>query len=98
MTKEIDVSVQPGLLNNYDYLKTLSAKNLKLDVNEINTIKVIKRSIDARKKPLFRLRLLVYINESPKTDKSNFNFNPVETNKILIIVGSGPAGLFAALR
>jgi uncharacterized FAD-dependent dehydrogenase len=98
MTKEIDVAVQPGLLNNYDYLKTISAKNLKLDVNDINTIKVIKRSIDARKKPLFRLRLLVYINESPQTDKPNVNFNPVKLKKTLIIVGSGPAGLFAALR
>ncbi len=98
MIKEIDVAVQPGLLNNYDYLKTLSAKTLKLNINDINTIKVIKRSIDARKKPLFRLRLLVYINESPKTDKPKFNFNPVKTNKSVIIVGSGPAGLFAALR
>ena len=98
MIKEIDVAVQPGLLNNYDYLKTLTAKNLKLNIQEINTVKVIKRSIDARKKPLYRLRILVYINESPKLEKPKFNFNPVQANKSVIIVGSGPAGLFAAMR
>ena len=98
MTKEIDLTVQPGLLNNYDYLREQSAKKLKLDPNDINSVRVVKRSVDARKRPVFRLKLVVYVNELPKEEKPKFNFNPVKTNKSVIIVGSGPAGLFAALR
>lgn len=98
MTKELDLTVQPGLLNNYDYLREQSAKKLKLSINEIITVQVLKRSIDARKRPVYRLKLIVYVNESPKEEKPKFNFKPVDSNKSVIIIGSGPAGLFAALR
>ena len=98
MTKEIDLTVHPGLLNNYDYLREQSAKKLKLDVKDINSVKVLKRSIDARKSPVFKLKIMVYVNELPMEEKLKFNFKPVKSNKAVIIVGSGPAGLFAALR
>ena len=98
MIKELDLSVTPDFIHDYDYLKNLSAKKLKLNFNEINSVKVLKRSIDARKSPVFRLRVLVFVNESPTEEKPNFNFKPVSSNKKVIIVGSGPAGLFAALR
>ena len=98
MIKELDLSVTPDFIHDYDYLKNLSAKKLKLNFNEINSVKVLKRSIDARKSPVFRLRVLVFINESPTEEKPNFNFKPVSSDKKVIIVGSGPAGLFAALR
>ena len=98
MIKEIELTVQPGLLNNYDYLREQSSKKLKLDLKDISSVRVIKRSIDARKRPVFRLKLEVFINESPREEKPKFNFNPVKSNKSVIIVGSGPAGLFAALR
>ena len=98
MIKEVDLSVTPDFIHNYDFLKTLLAKKLKLNINEINSVKVLKRSIDARKSPIFRLRVLVFINESPTKEKTKFNFKPVASNKKVIIIGSGPAGLFAALR
>lgn len=98
MTKEIDVTIQPGLLHNYDYLKNLAAKKLNLDIKVVNSVRILKRSIDARKRPVFRLKMLVYVNESPIDQVLKFNFNPVKSNKSVIIIGSGPAGLFAALR
>ncbi len=98
MIKELDLSITPDFIHDYDYLKNLSAKKLKKNFNEINTVKVLKRSIDARKSPIFRIRVLVFINESPTEEKHNFNFKPVRSNKKVIIIGSGPAGLFAALR
>jgi len=98
MIKEIDLSVTPNNLQNYDLLKKLSSQKLRVDVSEINSIKVIKKSVDARKKPVFRLKVIVYVNESPIEENPIFNFKPVTSNKKVIIVGSGPAGLFAALR
>ena len=98
MIKEIDISVPPSFIKNYEFIKKQSAKKLKLNFNEINSVVILKRSIDARKKPVFRLRVNVFINESPAEREIEFNFNPVSENKKVIIIGSGPAGLFAALR
>ncbi len=98
MIKEIDISVPPHFIENYEFIKKQSAKKLKLNLNEINSVVILKRSIDARKKPIFRLRVNVFVNEFPSEKEIEFNFNPVSSNKKVIIVGSGPAGLFAALR
>ena len=98
MIKVTNISVPPGFINNYEFIKKQSAKKLNLNFKEINSVVILKRSIDARKKPVFRLRVNVFINETPEQRKFTFNFNPVKSNKKVIIVGSGPAGLFAALR
>ncbi len=98
MIKEIDISISPDFIHNYDFLKNQAAKKLHLNVKEINSVAILKRSIDSRKRPVFRLKLNVFIRESPKDHKTKFNFIPVKSDKKIIIVGSGPAGLFGALR
>jgi uncharacterized FAD-dependent dehydrogenase len=98
MIKEIDISVTPDFIHNYDFLKNQAAKKLHININEVNSVVILKRSIDSRKRPVFRLKLNVFINESPKDYTSKFNFTPIKSDKKIIIVGSGPAGLFAALR
>lgn len=98
MIKEIDISIPPDFIKNYDFIKKQCARKIKLNLAEITLVKIIKRSIDARKKPIFRLRVSVFINEKPIKDKRTCNYKPVKSNKKIIIVGSGPAGLFAALR
>jgi len=98
MIKEVDISIPPDFIKNYDFIKKQASKKLKLNFNEINSIAILKRSIDSRKKPVFHLRIKAFVNEDPQTDKIKFNFQPVKSDKKVIIVGSGPAGLFAALR
>lgn len=63
-------------------------------------VQVLKTSIDARKKVIkINLDVEVAINEenSPKFQQA-FNYKEVANNKQAIIVGAGPAGMFAALR
>lgn len=61
--------------------------------------KLIKRSVDARKKkPVFSLRFKVYIDEKPEKSLFEPIYNRVNRNKEVIIIGAGPAGLFAALK
>jgi uncharacterized protein len=85
---------QKGILNQK------VAKYLGVDKNTIKAIKVLKKSIDARKYPIvFNYKLEIYINEpAPKKQEYNFDYHDVSKAKEIHIVGFGPAGMFAALR
>lgn len=99
MKKEIELTIHPDFVEDYNYLKELAAKKLNLNPNEITAVQVIRRSIDARgKTPHFKLRSIVYINEQPHEIFQGIKFTPVKSNKQVVIIGSGPAGMFAAMR
>jgi len=73
----------------------------KINSKRIVYTQLIKRSIDARNAPVkLQLTYLVYIDKL-ETIKENEAFIPQKfkkNDKSVIIIGSGPAGLFAALR
>lgn len=99
MKKEIELTIHSDLVEDYNYRKELAAKKLNLNPNEITAVQVIRRSIDARGKiPHFKLRSIVYINEQPQEIFQEIKFSPVNSSKRVIIIGSGPAGMFAAMR
>ena len=76
-------------------LKQLNIKNKK----EVNAFVLQKKSIDARKgKIKFHLRYAVYVGESPEDKKFSPKWKKVNGEKKVIVVGSGPAGLFASLQ
>lgn len=62
--------------------------------------RLIRRSIDARKKPVkYILKLEVYTDEPlSKNDYNIPNYKNVAKSEPVIIIGAGPAGLFAALK
>ena len=65
----------------------------------VNAFVLKKKSIDARKgKIKFHLKYSVYVGENPEQEKFIPKWKTVNTNKKVVIVGSGPAGLFAALQ
>ena len=61
---------------------------------------ILKKSIDARGKQVFiNLSLNAYINEPYQKLRKDFSFRNVsQAKKKVIIIGAGPAGLFAALK
>lgn len=62
---------------------------------------ILKRSIDARRKQVYiNLQLNAFIDEPfHQPDQHQFNFKSVhQAEKKVIIIGAGPAGLFAALH
>src|SRR3972149_7018117 len=99
MIKEIEILVPPELLPNKDFLYSETAYKLKLDLSEVKAVIPIRRSIDARRsKPVFKILARVFINEPPQEMYPKINYIPVSSKEKVIIVGSGPAGMFAALR
>lgn len=61
---------------------------------------MLKRSIDARQRTIFvNLSLRVYVNELPSDEEFEYTqYNDVSHKPAVIVVGEGPAGLFASLR
>jgi uncharacterized FAD-dependent dehydrogenase len=60
--------------------------------------KIVKKSIDARSRNV-KIRMQIQFFDDAQTDKSiQRNYQNVENKEEVIIIGSGPAGLFAALK
>ncbi|NNE01854.1 MAG: FAD-binding protein [Eudoraea sp.] len=64
------------------------------------TLKVLRKSIDARKQTIyFNYKLAVYSKgETPESSTYSFDYNDVSKAKPIHIIGFGPAGMWAALR
>lgn len=98
MKRQLEIILSPDKLNDKAELLNTSAKILNRSVEEINSVIVRKRSIDARRSPVFRLLCDVYINENPADEENKIPYVPIKSKKKVLIVGFGPGGMFAALR
>lgn len=99
MIKEIEIVCQPGQQEDESALKNIAASTLKIPAAKINTLKILKRSIDARgRKVVYRMQVQVFVDEVYIPENITIQYPDVKTGKPAIIIGAGPAGLFAALR
>ena len=100
MKKELNLVVSPVEAGEPDKLKSIVSGNLKVDKERITGIIIVRRSIDARNAHIkINLSLEIYLDEQPeKVVKPHFNYQNVGKKKPVVIVGAGPAGLFAALH
>ena len=76
------------------------ANHLKINADDIAHIQVLKRSIDSRRDPIkYHLTANVFLcGEEFVEETYTSDYKDVTNAKPVIIVGAGPAGLFAALR
>lgn len=101
MPKELLLQVSPEVSANEMILKDYVAKHIRISVNEIEKIVVVKRSIDARQKNVkINLKVLVFMKGEPFTEQKITlpDYPNVANAQEVIVVGAGPAGLFAALQ
>lgn len=99
MRKQIELAVVPEQLSNTLYHKNIISRSLNVDPSQITGIRLLKRSLDARKSKIFyHCRFEVFIDEIPEKQNFNFSFKNVSKSPHVIIAGAGPAGLFAALK
>ena len=100
MIKEIQISLLPNQVFIEEELLTSVALFLKLEKERINHIEIIKRSIDARRTPVkYQVKAQVYVDEDFTEVENTFKYQNVENSSdFVVIIGSGPAGLFAALQ
>ena len=97
MAQIIQFQTSPEQAQDENYLKNRIKQELNL-VGEFN-YRWHRRSIDARRKPVkINCSFKVYDSTEQMEALSGFNGQNVQRAPEVAIIGSGPAGLFAALR
>jgi len=81
------------------FLKSEISSYLKIPEEKITLFRIIRKSVDARNRNVrFNLGIEVFVDELPEPDPVSFRYDWVGNKPEVAIVGTGPAGLFAALR
>ena len=99
MIKQVQINLAPKAAADDDSVKKIAATLAGVDLSLVSSVRVVKRSVDARKKTIrVNLSVEVITGEEPATLIKPFVQQDVSNKNEVIIVGAGPAGLFAALR
>ena len=101
MPREIQTQVSPEVAHNPLLLNEHVAKLFHVATKDIQKVIVLKRSIDARQKAIkFNIKASVFFKEEDYIDQKIAlpEYKNVSNSQEVIIVGAGPAGLFAALQ
>jgi len=103
LQQEISITISAISAEDENIIKQECAAKIGVNISLINHVKVLRKSIDARGRTIKQnLTVLVIYNQAPDfifVEKPIVrNYNPLNTSKAVIIVGAGPAGLFAALK
>ncbi|MCK9618479.1 MAG: NAD(P)/FAD-dependent oxidoreductase [Lentimicrobiaceae bacterium] len=100
MQKELELVLSPEEAADENQIRRKAAKVLHIHPEKINVLHFLRRSVDARSSSIkIKLKILVFSGEDfPEGLKiQKKNYPDVSKSKQVIIVGTGPAGLFAAL-
>lgn len=105
MQKLIELKVLPAEAADDQRLTDLIARSLGVRREDITGFRLVRRAIDARpRQPKILLTMQVFIGEpilssSSETSVEPFRFlNVSQAARQVLVIGAGPAGLFAALR
>ncbi len=99
MSEKLTLVLSPKQAADVELYTNLAAKRLGVRRDCVALVRVVKRSIDARQRaPKVNLTLEVYTDSDEKPQPIHFDYPDVRSRTEVVIIGSGPAGLFAALR
>ena len=98
--RDVDIRLPPERSQDADAVREAAARRLGVSAGRVTRAVVTRRSIDARRRPPASvLRVRVWIDEEPAPETSwHLTLGDVRAAPPVVIVGAGPAGLFAALR
>ena len=100
-SQEVDITLALEKLEDQEAWRRAVARKIDMKPDRVASVELLKKSVDARKFPVrFKLRLLVGIDEKiPAQELAVPSFPQAsESAPRVLVVGCGPAGMFAALR
>ena len=98
MIKDIDLTLTPQEAFEERTIKKKAASKCGLPFTKVTGVKILRKSIDARRVEIkINLRVRLFVGEEVKNTWNPVSFPDVSSSPLCIVVGMGPAGLFAAL-
>lgn len=97
---EVQIRMKPEEAGDEELLRRCASRAVAVSLERVLRVDVVRRSIDARQREvLFQLTVGVHIDEiENKGGVFVPAYRDVSDGEVVIVVGAGPAGLFAALR
>lgn len=100
MNRLIEIVLAPEESDSLEMQWSAAAAALRIAPAVVTAVRVRKKSVDARQNPVV-IRLAVEVwwdEEPPEEERPKPDYPSVAGRPAVVIVGAGPAGLFAALR
>jgi uncharacterized FAD-dependent dehydrogenase len=100
MLTELDLALSPQDAADPSRYADPVAQALGVESGRIAGVRVLRRSVDARRRPIVvNLHVQAVVDEpAPPPEAPSFHYCDVSDKPPVLVVGAGPAGLFAALR
>ncbi|MBR5830239.1 MAG: NAD(P)/FAD-dependent oxidoreductase, partial [Tidjanibacter sp.] len=99
MPKTINLTLSPKQAATTEGWLSIVVRTLGIRREQVALARVIKRSVDARHRtPQVLLTVEVFVDGEQMPPEIHFDYPNVNGQTPVVIVGGGPAGLFAALR
>ena len=96
--KEFEYACKIGKEPSSDEIRALAAKSLGISLKGLGECRIVRRSVDARTDVLYRYRIQA-CRASEKLEEFVLpEYRDVSSARPVIVIGSGPAGMFASLR
>lgn len=101
MPKEVQIRIAPADYENHEIWKRQAARKAGVSHKEIQQVELLRRSVDSRKKPIFNLKVRIWLEGEEVSRAGNtegVHLQDVSQAPEVHIVGLGPAGLFSGLE
>ena len=100
MFRDLEIRIPPARLAEPDAVRDEAARLAGVSPSRVRAATVLRRSLDARpRQPVWQLRVRLWIDEDPEPPRLvELELRDVRAARPVVIVGAGPAGLFAAIR
>ncbi len=99
MSSFINISVSPEIAGNPTLLRDYVCRESGVITKSDIAFVVRRKSVDARSRSIkINLKIEVYSDGVQPSETFELDYKKINPSKIVHIIGSGPAGLFAALR
>lgn len=95
----VNLILSPRQASDQKYYTSQVARTLGVKEDDIALLRIVKRSVDARHAPLkVLLTIEAFTDEQELPQPIHFEYPDVSCATEVVVVGAGPAGLYAALR
>jgi uncharacterized FAD-dependent dehydrogenase len=100
LKKEVSLVLSPAQAYSEESYLPVVAETLGLSPHDLSVVRIIRKSIDARGRNIrVNITFEVFVGEeAPSVLENSFHYQRVDDKPEIVVIGAGPAGLFASLR